>query len=230
MNDSVQALDFVIELVCMMPPLDAVQPDSVSRDLCVLITIGALFVLIVTLSAKSMKDQLGMKGIEAIVVGGCVALIGFIGMQPTLLKGIVATAYPPLVIALRLAEGAILGAKYRSGTHWWKLLALLPLAAGLYVAANSVSPETLRVAKGVWFVLGAAMASYGWTTMISADSNPLFDSPLAKAATFVLLASTVLYVQSSPLEQILFQWMLPIGVVIGFIVSRQSAQAVQETS
>ena len=193
-------------------------------------TVGALFVLMVTLIAGSMKEALGMKGIGAIVVGVCIALIGFQGMEPGLLKGIVATSYPPLVIALRLGEGAILGAKYRSGKHVWKLLALLPLVAGLYVAACSVEPDALRVAKGVWFVLGAALASFGWTAIISSDGNALFDGTIPKAALFVVLGSTVLYVQSSPFEKVLFQWMLPAGVVIGFLGSGRSDPAMKETA
>jgi hypothetical protein len=217
MNDIVQVFDFAVDLVCMMPPLDAIEAAGVSRELCMTATIGALFVLMVALISASMKDALGTGGIGAIVVGVCIALIGFQGMKPTLLRGIVATAYPPLVIALRFGEGAILGAHYRSAKWWWRLFALLPLIAALYVAANSVATDTLRAAKGIWFVVGAAVASYGWTTIVCGEGNPLFDSPISKVAIFVVLASTVLYVQSPPFERMLFQWMLPTGAIIGFV-------------
>ena len=95
-------------------------------------------------------------------------------------------------------------------------MALFPLVAGVYVMACSVETETLRVAKAVWFVLGAALASYGGTTTICGYGNGFFDGPIPKLSLFVVLASTVLYVQSSPFEKALFQWMLPTGLVIGF--------------
>jgi len=230
MNDIVQAFDFAIDLVCMMPPFDAIADAGISRESCMEATVGSLFVLMVALIAASMKDALGMKGIGAVVVGVCIALIGFQGMEPGLLKGIVATSYPPLVVALRFGEGAILGAKYRSGKHWWKLLALLPLVAGLYVAACSVEADVLRGAKAAWFVLGAALASYGWTTIICGDGNAFFDGLVPKLALFVVLASTVLYVQSSPFEKALFQWMLPAGLVIGFVGGSRSSPARKETA
>ena len=217
MNDILQAVGFAIDLVCMMPPLDAIADFGISRESCMDATIGALFVLMVALIAVSMKDALGMKGIGAIVVGVCIALIGYQGMQPGLLKGIVATFYPPLVVALRFGEGTIIGTKFRSGRHWWKLLALLPLAASLYVATCSVEAVTLRMVKAVWFVLGAALASYGWTTIICGDGKALFAGPVPKLALFVVLASTVLYIQASPIEKTLYQWMLPAGLVIGFV-------------
>jgi hypothetical protein len=228
MNDIVQAFDFAIDLVCMMPPLDAIADAGISRELCMVVTIGALCVLMVVLFAESMKDALGMKGIGAIVVGVCIALIGFLTMGPGLLKGIVAAFYPPLVLVLRLGEGAVLGAKYRSGKQWWKLLALLPLVAGLYVTACSVDPEAFRVAQAVWCVLGAALASYGWTTIIC--DTGFFDGPISRIALFVVLVSTMLYVQSSSFERALFQWMLPAGIIIGFVGARQSGPVTKATA
>lgn len=217
----VQAFNFAIDIICVMPPLDAIEAVGISRELCITATISALFLLIVAFITGSLKKAIGMPGKEATIVGICITIIGFWGLNSNLLREIVPALYPPLVIALRFGEGTVLGVKYRSGSHWWKLLIMLPIIAFLYVAMNTATTDALQFAKGVWSVLSAVLASYGLTTIVCDNSHGLFNEKFTKVAIFLVFASTVLYVQTSPMEQLLFQWVFPVGMFAGFVVSHK---------
>jgi hypothetical protein len=223
MSDFLQAVEFAEDLICMMPPLNLSETIRVPPEVCMAFTMGALFFLVASLLVQNARETFAGSAATGTIIGICTAVIGFLGMGQPLLRGIIVAGYVPLVIVLRLGEGAILGSRYRSAAWFWRLLALLPPVVGLSVAIHAVPSASLQIAKAVWCISGAALASYGWATIVCANGSSFFDSPMAKMALFIVFASTVLYVQNFPFEQFLFQWVFPLGFFLGLIGTRWRA-------
>ncbi len=80
----------------------------------------------------------------------------------------------------------------------------------------------MALAKGGWALFGAVVAAFMWTRMV-ADA-PIFRSPFSVISVFAVFVSTLAYVSASSVERSLYQWSLPIGLVVGIIVSRVSRQ------
>lgn len=134
MKDILEAFDFLLDIVCMMPPLDKTDMAGVPAGVLMAACLGCVFLLVVSVTASGMKDAFGGKGILGAAAALCIGLIGFISMERSALQSIFVVAYPAMVISLRGAEGLILGSKYQPIARFWHLLAFLGAGVGLYVA------------------------------------------------------------------------------------------------
>ncbi len=220
MSDFFSFLDFAIDIVCMMPPIHAVEDIILTRDQSILIAFCAMGFLVVTVTAVAMKDIFTDSPLIPVVIVVCVAGIGFIGLKQQMIREIFMTAYPPMVIALRVGEGAIVGDRTSPYLRWWHSILFLTVIIGLYCLLRSLPSNSLAAIKGCWALFGVIAASIVWTRMM-ADA-PFFRSHLCLIAVFAVFASTLAYVSASPLERAVYQWALPGGMVIGIIARRHS--------
>lgn len=220
MSDLVSFVDFVVDVVCMMPALDEVPAITLTRNVSVFIALSALGLLMGAVIAPSVKGVFPKGKVAAPVVTLCVVALGFLGLGNGGLKGIFLLSYPPMVLTLRLGEGMILGARWSRHLRWWHLILLAAVLTGLYFLLNLFGTDALAAAKGVWAFFGAGLAAFVWTRMLK-DST-MFSSPFAIVALYAVFLSTVLYVSTSPFERALYQCVLPGGLLIGIVVMRIS--------
>ena len=220
MTDFMSYLDFAMDIVCFMPPIDEVEAITLTRDQAILIAFGAIGLLVVAVTAAAMKEMFSESPAIAVIMAICVTAIGFIGLDQEALKGIFLAGYPPMVIALRFGEGAIVGERTSAYLRWWHGILLLAVIVGLYYILKPLPTDTLAAIKGGWAVFGVVVASFVWTR-IMADA-PLFQSPFCLIAVFAVFASTIAYVSTSPFERAIYQWALPGGLLIGIIARRVS--------
>ena len=227
LHDVLDAIDFFVDLVCMMPPLEQADLGGVPPGLLLAACLGSVFLLLVSVTGSALKDAFAGKGVVAAVAAVCVCLIGFLSMDQSALGGLYVVGYPALVISLRGAEGMIIGSKYGPAARFWHCGAFLGAGIVIYVALLQLPAPSLRIAKGAWAVLGAVVASQGWTAKISQPGNFPFDSPFSKFSLFLVFITTMLYVQSSNVDRLLFQWVFPVGIVLGVVTGRVDKQARQ---
>lgn len=220
MQDFLSYLDFVVDMVCLMPPLDKVKDIGLTRDLSILLACGAIGLLALGIIASAMKDAFSGNSAVPVVMAICVAGIGFIGLGQDTIKGIFVTAYPPTVIALRLGEGALVGERASGYLRWWHAILLLSFLIGLYGVFISIPSEALLALKGGWAIIGLLLTSFAWTRMI-ADNEP-FRGSFCTIGVFLVFASTLAYVSTSALERAIYQWALPAGLTVGIIGGRLS--------
>ena len=218
MTDLMTFLDFAVDIVCMMPPLDEIDAITITRDQAILVSLGAIGLLIVAITISALKEAFPENTAVAIVVATCVVGIGFIGIKQEMLKGLFLAFYPPMVIVFRFAEGAIIGCKTSRHLRWWHSILCVVVIIGLYYLIKPLPIENLAFVKGGWALFGAGLAAFIWTRMM-ADSS-VFQSPFSIISIFLVFASTLVYVSVSPLEHSFYQWTLPIGLVVGIIYGR----------
>lgn len=219
MNDILEAIDFLVDLVCVMPPLESVNKAGVPHSLFITACLGSVLLLVVSVISSGVKVVFVEKTI-VVTITICVGLIGFISMERSTLQGIFVVGYPAMVIALRGAEGLIIGLKYQPQARLWHLGAFLCVGLALYLVLRQFPTPLLNIAKGAWAVLGAFVASREWTGKVSQSGNSPFDSPFSKVALFLVFVSTMFYVQTSRFDQLLFQWVFPVGFALGFVVKK----------
>jgi hypothetical protein len=224
MDDVLNAFDFVIDLVCMMPPLEGADMAGIPQGLLIAACLGSVFLLVASVISSSMSDVFSGNRITVAVAAACIGAIGFMSMGRSTMHGILLIAYPAMVIALRSGEGMILGLKYQPHARSWHLVAFLVAAIGLYVALRQVPRPSLRVIRGIWAIFGAVIASFVWTRKVSEPDKSLLNSVSSRVALFMVFISTTLYVQSSHLDQLLFQWVFPVGVALGFFAAIKGQQ------
>lgn len=210
--------DFVVDIVCLMPPIGAVDAITITRDQAILVSLGAIGFLVLAISISALKEAFPENAGVAIVAAICVVGIGFIGIKQEMLKGIFLACYPPMVIALRFAEGAIVGSRSSKYLRWWHSLLLVIVIAGLYYLLKPLPNEKLALVKGGWALFGAGFAAFMWSRIMA--NAPVFQSPFTLISIFMVFASTLVYVSVSPLERSFYQWTLPIGLVVGIIYGR----------
>ncbi len=223
MPDLISFVDFVIDVVCMMVPLDEVEALGVTRDESVLILLAAIGLLVLSITICASKEMFPNKPGVAVVVAVCVVVLGYIGLDREMLKdGVFLAGYPPMVITLRFAEGAIVGGRTTQHLRWWHSLLLGGAITAAYFLLRLLPGETMALAKGGWALFGAVVASFAWIRMV-ADA-PIFRSPFSVISVFAVFVSTLAYVSASSFERSLYQWSLPIGFVVGIIGGRMSRQ------
>lgn len=220
MNDVLDAYDFVLDLACMLPPLDSIAAVGIPAGLVMAACLGSVALLVVTVVASSLREAFPGAGGTAILLAVCIVVLSGISLGQDTLRAVFLGVYPAMVISLRGVEGLILGASYEPKARLWHLGAFPVAALGLYLALRQFPAFWLNAAKGAWAVLGALIASHGWTGKISQHRNSPFASLASQAALFLVFLSTMLYVQSSQFERVLFQWVFPVGCLAGLIASR----------
>ena len=75
--------------------------------------------------------------------------------------------------------------------------------------------------KAVWAVVGATTASVKWSQW-TADELPanLLGSWIPRIGIVVFLFSTILYVSSSPIDELVYMAILPAGAIAGMVLKR----------
>jgi hypothetical protein len=96
------------------------------------------------------------------------------------------------------------------------------MAIGLYLLLLALPAQSITLVKALWAFSGAAIAGFAWTTNINKDAVSLFHGRVSGAALFLIFLSTILFMQSSPILRLLFQWMFPVGVVTGIFIEKKS--------
>lgn len=215
--------DFVVDIVCLMPPIGAVDAITLTRDHAILVSFGAIGLLVLAIMISTLKKSFPENTSIAIAIAVCVIGLGVIGFEQEMLKGIFLAGYPPMVIGLRFAEGAIVGSRSSRYLRWWHSLLLVIVIAGLYYLLKPLPNEKLALVKGGWALFGAGFAAFMWSRIMA--NAPVFQSPFTLISIFMVFASTITYVSASSLERSLFQWTLPIGLMVGILGGRLSHQS-----
>lgn len=221
MNDLAYVLDFVVDVVCMMPPLQEVATAGVSQEVSIALCFGAVAVFGFSLIARTATDMFGDNKIAAIIVAVCVATLAFGFIEQSLWKAVFLVGYPAMVIAPRVGEGILVGSRLSSRLRAWHVIPFAAVAAVLYLALKPLPQTTLSIAKGAWAAFGAVLAAVIWTRTLRKSNRPAFGNPLAAVATFVAFLSTLLYVSASPCDQLMYRLAVPCGIVAGFCVRKK---------
>jgi hypothetical protein len=160
-------------------------------------------------------------GIIAVLFAVCVVVLGLVGMEPAEWRTLFFASYPPMIISIRAVEGMLLGTLLAAKARLWQLPVFIVFAVLLYFALCKVPPPVFRVSKTIWVVGGAILASRKWTRMVSGSKDFPFNGTFSGIAIFLVFMSTMLYVQSSPFDQMLFQWVFPLGFMIGLLAMKK---------
>ena len=215
-------LDFTIDILCMVSPIDQIDAIPLTRNASILISLGAISLLVMAITVSALKEAFPVNTVAATVAAGCIVGIGIIGLGKEMLTSTFLSSYPPMIIVLRLGQGLILGSKASRHLRWWHSPALAGLIALLYYVLKPLPSETLALVKSGWALFGVGLAALMWTRMM-AGSN-FFRGPFITISTYLVFASTILYVSVSPFERILYQWFFPIGFIGGMLGSLVSPQ------
>ena len=225
-------IDFVFDIVCMMPPLDSPYSAIISRDHAIYFTLAACTVLILSVVFVTVKKE--NPGFEkfALMITLIVLILGFIS-NPQLIKNVIKTGYPTMIITLRLSEFLL------AGYNISKKISIYSLLSGVLVFLLSVifayyflillSPDKIAAIKYGWAVFGIIIASITWTRTIS--KSGLLSHILIGISCFGVFASTGLYILAcSPnsVERWLFQGALPFGFIIGIIIGLLEKRKLRE--
>ena len=220
MSDLITFLDFAMDIVCMMPPLNDLDTITFTRDQAIFVSLGAIGFLVLAIAISALKDAFPEHPGIATVIAACFVGLCFIGIKQEMLKGIFLALYPPMVISLRFAEGAVVGGKTLHHLRWWHSLFFALFIIALYYLVKTLSIEKLIFVKSGWAIFGTILAAFIWTRIL-ADS-PIIQGPFSIIAIFLVFASTLVYVSVSPLEGSFYRWALPVGLVVGIIFGKVS--------
>jgi hypothetical protein len=231
-SEGLSYIDFVFDIVCMMPPLDSPYSAIISRDHAIYFTLAACTMLILSVVFITVKKE-NPEFVNLALVGTLVILIlGFISAS-NLIKSECIVGYPAMIITLRLGELSLAG--YRIS----KKISLSFLLAGILAFFLSViiiyyylvrlSPDKIAIIKYGWGVFGIIIASVTWTHMIS--KVDIMSHILIGISCFCIFASTGLYILACPsnsIERWLFQGALPFGFTIGIIIGLLEKRKLRE--
>lgn len=152
-SEGLSYIDFVFDIVCMMPPLDSPYSAIISRDHAIYFTLAACTMLILSVVFITVKKE-NPEFVNLALVGTLVILIlGFISAS-NLIKSECIVGYPAMIITLRLGELSLAG--YRIS----KKISLSFLLAGILAFFLSViiiyyylvrlSPDKIAIIKYGW--------------------------------------------------------------------------------
>jgi hypothetical protein len=215
MKEILEFADFVVDLVCMMPPLDTSELSLFPQWLPIAACLAAVSFLVFLFIWHVTKEIIGGNSERAFIVAFCVAAIAFLSLGHRALYSIIQTLYPALVLLLRAGEGALLGLALRSRIRPWHLILLIIMVTGLYLLLLAAPIRFISIAKALWAVAGASIASFTWAIQLNKDPVSFFHGRASGSALFLMFLSTLLFVQTSPILRFFFQWVFPAGVVIG---------------
>lgn len=214
MSDLMTFLDFALDLVFLVPPHDAV----VSLDFGpwpLVVGVGAVvlvaFLRIVAGLRQVFRDS-SSAGIGIMAV--CVGALSFGSLGWETLREIFVMAYVPMVLALRTAEGVLLGARLKV----WHGVFFLALLVGLSLVVDALPTKALAILQRGWVILGAFLASIAFVDGMK--SHPMVTGPAMACGLFLVFLSTTLYVIQNWVVGVLYRYVLPIGMIVGVIVGR----------
>lgn len=223
MSDLMLLLNFAMDVICMTPPFDEVEAINLTRDHSIFISLGAIGLLVVAIMAETIKDAFPGNSIAIIGIAICIVAIGFLGLEKDTVKGVFLASYLPMVLAFRFGEGIIIGARTSQRLRLWHSLPLAGVIVALYFSMKPLPAETQAVIFGGWALFGAGFAAFMWTRMMK--DGPFCQTPFCIISIFLVFTSTLVYVSTSPFESVIYQWTLPIGLLVGIISSRVSHQS-----
>ncbi|MGE3424785.1 MAG: hypothetical protein AB7N24_22270 [Dehalococcoidia bacterium] len=218
MPDLISFVEFVVDIACLMVPLDEVETFGVTRDQSILVSLSAIGLLVLSITFSAAKEMFPGNAGVAVVVAFCVVGLGLLGLDGEMLKGLFVAAYPPMVIAMRFAEGAILGARTSWHIRWWHPLLMVVAIVAAFYLLRSLPNDALALTKAGWALMGTGIAAFAWMR-IMADA-PMFRSPFSLFSVFAVFAATLVYVSASPFELAFYQWSLPLGLGVGIVSVR----------
>lgn len=221
MQELTKALEFVVDLVCIMPPLDAIKELSLPPATSLVALAAALAFLVFQIIRSSISDT-AVFGKATGLIAVCVVALAFVGLKEErkLFTSLIVPVYVALIITLRLLEGMLLGRGLRSAFRPWYPIVFLLASVLLYVCLRSVPDQTVALLKTGWALVGAGLAAFQWSVQIKegADFASLFSQPLTLVAWYFVFVATFLYTQASPGLTLLYQWILPVGLAVGALI------------
>lgn len=217
MSDWAEFFNFAVDLLCMMPhireayklPIPPTLPPLFALCAIALLFIG-VFVRVGEVAAPRQRGIL-------VPIAVLVSLLSF-GFIWTEWQAIFLIAYPAMVLAIRFGEGAIIGSNLKGRLRVWHVGTVALAIVCAYLGLRALPPPAISVATGLWALLGITWASWCLSRTLTTTADALFSGSVSRCALFALFFATLLYVGSSSLEQQLYQWLFPVGVLVGLFV------------
>ena len=214
-------LEFFLDLVCVMPPLHEVEGLQLPTWLPPALCLGGIVLLSICIFGHSLREIFDGSA-TGYVMGAVLAVVVFAFTPWRAWTGIFLASYPPLVMSIRFGEGALLGALLRERrAFWWWLLPALLLATAIFAIVVRLPMPAMSFMKALWAVVGATTASVKWSQW-TADELPanLLGGWIPRIGIVVVLFSTILYVSSSPIDELIYMAILPVGWIAGMVLKR----------
>lgn len=216
MDELLSVWDFLVDVICMMPPLKQVgwpsPPDFVAPVLC----FGCVALLVVGVVMRHIGPPHGFGAVVLGIVVVLLMLIALAGTDTSVFKSIFILCYPSMVISFRFVEGMLIGGSIPKKTRPWQIVSVVFLSVVLYFILRRARHDCQVWFVTAWSVFGILAASVKWTQIISKVEGCSFSTPLEFVALLGIFGATLLYVQTAPLEKEFFKWVFPVGVVVGF--------------
>jgi len=124
-----------------------------------------------------------------------------------------------MVIALGGTEGALIGSGIRRKAWPWILSVFIGGAVILYFVLKPIPEDLLSVGKDIWAFIGALFASFRWSRIMTKGENTVLGNPLSTFSIFVIFISTMLYISTSKIDLLFFQFTFPMGLFVGILFS-----------
>jgi hypothetical protein len=219
MHEAAKLLEFLVDLVCMMPPLKAIREMALPQTLALTAFAAACAFLVFTITKRVISDT-PLFAKNALVVAGCVVALGFIGLKEHNILSWILPPYVALILTLRLLEGILLGQALRLKARPWHGPVALLSAIAIYGLLHQTPPQTTSIFKTVWAVVGAAVAAFQWSRQLTqTNAGPLngVAGPDTAVALFLVFVSTFLYTQASPFLYASYQCIFPAGLLFALL-------------
>lgn len=219
MKDLASLSDFLVDVVCMMPPIDAAQIDSLPKEFPILACFGAVALLFFSILVKAVGEFFRGNKILAVIFSACITLLSFAFIARSEWEAIFSVAYPGMVIALRGAEGALIGSGISRKAWPWVIVIFVGAVVILYLALRPIPTEVLSLGKGLWAFGGALFASFRWSRIMSKGENAILGNPLSIFSVFIIFLSTILYISFSKTDLLFFQFTFPLELFLGILMT-----------
>lgn len=212
--------EFLGDPICLMPPLREIETLQMPSRLPMTLCFGGVVLFASAAFGSALREMLGGSAMGYVM--GAVLILFFFAFTPwNAWKGSFLASYPPMVMSLRFGEGALIGDLLNGRRAVWWLLPLILVAAAIFIMFVGLPKPTISFIKTVWCLVGPTTASIKWANESVAD---ICGGWLPRTGIIVVLFSTLLYVSSSPIDEILYMVLLPIGVATGVILRRRASK------
>lgn len=218
-----ELIKYIFDLICMMPPINELQLLlEVPEDLPILICYGSIALLFFTILVKVIKEITKLNLILIILFVGCITYLTFGFLDFSTVKAAFIVPYPAMMFSLRVIEGVSLGCIIEKKGKIWHLIVFIFISIGLYIALTKMPGYYISIIKTVWSILGVISASVFCVKLFARNKYKIFkNSILIYITIFLIFSSTIIYINTSPIDQILYQWIILIGILFGFIVQKK---------
>lgn len=204
--------EFLVDLLCMMPEIGEISWIAVPPSAARVVFFIGVGVVAVALLAGCFRAILLAVGIVVVVT-----LIVINTPQSAQLLAPYLAIYSAMIIATRFVEGAVLGSGIRTHFRVWQVPTLLVFMVVAYFTLVSIDARYVSIAKATWALLGAIWASASLARPMFTRGGGVGGLGVA-AGCFITILATVLFIQGSQLEALLFQWLFPVGLVVGLVI------------